>query len=528
MRLHRHLLLALLGLTCAAAGCRRGSLDPDGGGSGMIVGAAGARGTAGAVGTAGDAGAPGNVGTAGGSAATGTGGGSGQSETGPESCSYAGITQVRPPNCAAALCGNGVLDWCDWSSVCGTASIREYCDGTNVGGASCTSMGYPSGTVACRADCTLDWTQCSECVPPAAGGLAQCADAPIGGNAAIVRMAATDREIGLLWLTPGDGSRLTTLDFARLAPDLTLLSTTRLETGGLYAAPGTRKAFGVAPSPSGWIVAGWGDAGIFIHAIDAAGTDLGRTVLTGFAGGGSLAEGPLLVVRPDGPPLVAFVNQLFSTTDTWGELDVAAVGADGLSFGPAQRLSQDDWLRPHGLTFAGDAFQAAVVTADGSIRVQRIETDGTPTTVVDALPGTRATSVAPVACNGGLCLVYGGILPAPYHDGAGYMWQQIDATGAGGNTVGFLAFDSVHDYQWAASLALGGSETVTVLGGASDNSLGVTHTSSLGAPLTFDTPIARWPDARTSELGIALRGRDLLVAWGSPLRNRIRIARVSF
>jgi len=66
------------------------------------------------------------------------------------------------------------------------------------------------------------------------------------------------------------------------------------------------------------------------------------------------------------------------------------------------------------------------------------------------------------------------------------------------------------------------------IGWASGDSLGVARTSSTGAPLTVDTLIARWPDAGESDPGFTLQGRDLLVAWGSPLRNRIRIARVSF
>src|SRR6476646_6865749 len=412
MRLHRLFLFTLLGLTFAAASCRRGSLDPDGGGSGMIVGAAGARGTAGA---------PGNTGAAGVAGPAGTGGTS--SGAGGDTCTSGGVTQVRPANCGAALCGNGVLDSCDWTSLCGTASIRELCDGTNLDGASCASMGYPSGAVSCRSDCTLDWTQCSECVAPAAGGLAQCADA-LSASALTVGMAATDLEIGLLWVSPANASQGTTLDFARLGPDLTLLSSTRLENGGVYPSSGTSKNLGVVPSPSGWIVAGWGDAGIYVHAIDKAGVHLGRTIVSPL-GQGSLAEGPLLVAQPNGPPLIAVVYERYSTTKTWGELQVAVVRADGLSAGPLHTLSQEDWLRPHGFTFAGDAFYAPLVDADGKIRLQRIETDGTPTTVVDALPGTHATSVAPVACNGGLCLVYGGPLPAPRTDRSGYLWQQV-------------------------------------------------------------------------------------------------------
>ena len=49
--------------------------------------------------------------------------------------------QERTIGCAGAYCGNGVKD--------GT----EVCDGTDLGGATCASLGYDSGTLTCRANC---------------------------------------------------------------------------------------------------------------------------------------------------------------------------------------------------------------------------------------------------------------------------------------------------------------------------------------------------------------------------------------
>jgi hypothetical protein len=47
------------------------------------------------------------------------------------------------------LCGNGVID------------DGEQCDGSNLGGFSCTDLGYPSGTLACDpVTCTYDATGC--------------------------------------------------------------------------------------------------------------------------------------------------------------------------------------------------------------------------------------------------------------------------------------------------------------------------------------------------------------------------------
>ena len=45
-------------------------------------------------------------------------------------------------------CGNGTIEW------------PEECDGANLGGATCESLGYKRGSVACNADCTLDTSGC--------------------------------------------------------------------------------------------------------------------------------------------------------------------------------------------------------------------------------------------------------------------------------------------------------------------------------------------------------------------------------
>jgi hypothetical protein len=56
------------------------------------------------------------------------------------------------PSCfASQTCGNGTLD------------AGEQCDGTNLGGATCTSLGFAGGTLACSAQCTFDTSGCSTC-----------------------------------------------------------------------------------------------------------------------------------------------------------------------------------------------------------------------------------------------------------------------------------------------------------------------------------------------------------------------------
>lgn len=49
-------------------------------------------------------------------------------------------------------CGNGLID------------VGEECDGYDFGGASCTSLGFPGGKLACREDCTFETFPCMPCV----------------------------------------------------------------------------------------------------------------------------------------------------------------------------------------------------------------------------------------------------------------------------------------------------------------------------------------------------------------------------
>lgn len=60
--------------------------------------------------------------------------------------------------------GNGVGDACDFAG-CGNGILEtgEQCDGGDLGGATCTSLGYTSGTLACTSNCMLDTSGCAVC-----------------------------------------------------------------------------------------------------------------------------------------------------------------------------------------------------------------------------------------------------------------------------------------------------------------------------------------------------------------------------
>ncbi|MBI5509443.1 MAG: hypothetical protein HY903_11895 [Deltaproteobacteria bacterium] len=43
----------------------------------------------------------------------------------------------------------------------GNAQQREQCDGSDLDGATCVTLGYSSGALSCRATCSFDVTGCT-------------------------------------------------------------------------------------------------------------------------------------------------------------------------------------------------------------------------------------------------------------------------------------------------------------------------------------------------------------------------------
>ncbi len=62
--------------------------------------------------------------------------------------------RTEGPAVCGAFCGNGTVD--------GT----EACDGGALGGATCATLGFASGTLACTGSCTLDKSGCTPSRPP--------------------------------------------------------------------------------------------------------------------------------------------------------------------------------------------------------------------------------------------------------------------------------------------------------------------------------------------------------------------------
>lgn len=70
--------------------------------------------------------------------------------TAERSCGRCRGTATGVQRCPS-VCGDGIL----------ADGAGEYCDGTDFGANSCVSLGYVSGEVSCRANCTVDASACS-------------------------------------------------------------------------------------------------------------------------------------------------------------------------------------------------------------------------------------------------------------------------------------------------------------------------------------------------------------------------------
>jgi len=131
----------------------------------------GATGTGGAVGGAGGTGAAGSAGTMASGGAGGTMVTGGAAGTGGRYlfCTYPDSTRCTPNT----TCGNGVRDTCagPWAGTgidCDNP-FTEWCDGDDLGTATCASRGLGSGTLRCTSDCGFDTSGCSG-APGGSGG----------------------------------------------------------------------------------------------------------------------------------------------------------------------------------------------------------------------------------------------------------------------------------------------------------------------------------------------------------------------
>lgn len=142
-----------------------------GGGSTSTMGGFDAEGGAGAAGGGSDSGGAGGAGGAGGSAGGGEGGDGGlggEALGGGGSGGTGGAADGGGGQGAGPMCGDEV------------ANGTEPCDAGDLRGATCATLGFVSGDLACTAQCALDTSSCSLCGNDVVDGTEECDGADLG------------------------------------------------------------------------------------------------------------------------------------------------------------------------------------------------------------------------------------------------------------------------------------------------------------------------------------------------------------
>lgn len=223
----------------------------------------------------------------------------------------------EPASCPTQICGNGRID-----DRClrlpppgrmrggeggGGGEAPESCDGSALGGASCTSLGFSGGTLRCSGVCSFDVSGCQACAH--GPGLLGCqrADLNIGAEYPAgsfpFALAAGSGGLALAWLsgfTATEGARVAHL--AMFRPDLSKLrESSCAHQTQLGVVPGG-VAVALSPRPGGFWFAASGRHGTTLRALDAAGYPLPGLVRTQASAAVSLvplADGRALLHWPE-------------------------------------------------------------------------------------------------------------------------------------------------------------------------------------------------------------------------------------
>ena len=486
----------------------------------MAVLAAGAdcgKGTLGTPGAGGNSGPPlQGVAAAGGVGPTGVGGDAG-----------GGVCSLPPSPVCGALCGNGVIDTCQYGSA-GLCRVTEACDRNAFSGDDCTVLGYGSGSRTCTSTCDIDYSTCSTCLPPNRT-LIGCGPAPtrfvsLGPFA----LAATDSEVGLAQIDLDNLNYGGRLSFSRLDTSLARLDTITLED---TSQPGPEAgevldAVAVAPSASGWLIAGCSSKDVFLHTLDAAGKEVARTVVQDFGTAYGCGFGSFsLLSAPGGEALLIW--------GTYYELSAALIAADGRSVGAPFVLVDP---RREGLNgyvtgaWIADAFYLVSPlatwdmqgTTQQVIRVQRVSAGGLAV-VADILKNQSAFGPVLASGAGDLRLVYAGLYPGGTpEDQQAIVWRRL---GFGGELVGQpLALATYPPFTGILRATAVGDDTVVLLSAADRGALGLARVTLDGRFVRMFDAIAQSPAYGFYDMAMVRRGPELVVGW--TWGNQLTLARV--
>lgn len=443
------------------------------------------------------------------------------------------VCAIGPPAsaCPISSCGNDRIDTCSFAPPDATllpTTATEECDGVDLGGATCVTLGYVGGALACSATCSLDDRGCETCV---AGGRTSCADPDLRG-VGLFLLAATDTEIGLLWT---DGCAPTSGYFTRLRPDFTIASDggargAPLSLPSLAAVP-TPNQTSMAPSSNGWLIAIGTSNGISMVSLDASGTEAGsRDVSFSQPYAGSEVN---LVARAGGDPLLMWVDGYHpGTLPSSGTLHAELLASDGSARAPDATFMNASVLGTAGV-FVDDGFELAMVDrtsgpgTPGSIQLVHVGLDASVRMdAAIALDGPVTLEQTPLGLTwsgSGIGLLYTFVV-----DGGAWtiMFQQVTPGGAlNGAPVQVVGWPGGYTPGYSTWYPPIGAGTDAVILDAQGKSADVLRLSTSGNDVWPPVPVVRASGIQS--IAMTGQGSDAVVAWSARRDQSLHMARIS-
>jgi hypothetical protein len=391
--------------------------------------------------------------------------------------------------CGASQCGNGQIDSC-MSGTCnegGCTMSTESCDGDNLGGATCVSLGFSGGTLACNGGCEFDVSGCNHC--GTGSMIDSCGNAALSAaGATSLAIASNATNVAIAWANGAPGSA--GLNVAVLGSDLTVQS----QSGCLGDSDVGMVA--IAATANGWIVAAETGGGIEIQPLTPGGVPTGP--------GQFLANAtvPILASNPSGGPLLAWASPDYNG---W----VSVLGADGTVTSSAPVFYQIVEPEYGSAVFVGDGFLVGIRGSLGAT-VAHVGLDGTIGTPYSLGDETEYPKLSYTGTEARV--VY-----SDFSEVGAVEFQRLDTTGAPIGTPQQLG--SIPEYYGQGPNTTVGSDSVVVMSGYSSETGVATHLDITRVTQSGSVVYSPYMLATVGKLddiwdySMAPIGSDMVVAW---------------
>lgn len=433
----------------------------------------------------------------------------------------------QSPSACAGTCGNNRVDSCRVCGPCGPRppgppggdggfmpgppppfdagtcceDATEACDGNDLAGRTCASLGYASGTLRCGDGCGFDTSDCNDC----AGGpsVVSCGRARVTAHApSRLSLATNDTEAAIAWVSDFDGAG-GAVGFAHFSSSLALVGEVPCVTEGARSVRLSR-------AMDGWLLAVEARAGVELWPLSASGAP--RGAVRSVAG----AHSPVLAAAPDGRQLL-----VYTTYGTSGaHVQATVLSPLGAPMTGDVTLLNDVTEPEYGsAVWAGTRWLVAM--REAGIAVIPVSSDGVAGAV--AHPLSTDTEYPQVGWNG----MYATLTWSDFGSGNDVRFAQLEASGSlrgAAMTLGAIPTW----YNVTPTVNVGGDTVALMSGytggtGLSRNLAVLRVGASAGAP----NVLTRSPDTE-AEHRIAALGTDVIVAWvaHNAVPGRITLARV--